>query len=206
MKLTKTLFGLMLGGLLTAASPMFADNVQYYTTGTFSDSGKSVVGNALNGLSFSGNGTPFLPDSVDAPTEIQLGSFAEYGFTTYSPTGTFTLTVDQTKPAQPSGGITSTELTGTFTTSLSKGDSSTAVLSFGSPTMTIDGVGYTTFMVGDAEYGVQSTTALPADSTTTLYGYVLDPAVPEPGCYALTGSGLIGLLAAAIRRKRSKVA
>jgi hypothetical protein len=181
------------------ALPMRAAiDVQYSTSGTFSDTTTAAA------ITFTGvtTGTASQP----FPVAINLGTFTSLvtsGNTAVS--GTFDLTVSQLIPNSGSDILTSDMLTGHLTPGNSQVDVSFSgdglVYSFNS-------VNYIEFGIGGVTYGVQEDTllnpanpAMDMEGVTPLNGIIIsDSAVPEPASVLLFGTVLAGV--ALIMRKR----
>jgi PEP-CTERM motif len=76
------------------------------------------------------------------------------------------------------------------------------VLGFGPPSDVPLSVGPVFLNAGDTL--AYASGGNPINGSTGLLNASVDAAVPEPGTFVLCGLGLIGLLASAVRRKRTK--
>jgi hypothetical protein len=213
---------LLLGGFLAVAFPASADIVVTYTTsGSFNGSGSTFTGSnsaSVTYLGLSGAGCVSNPASpnCDANFQATLGTFSSSipSNSSLTPSGTFTVTIDQTLYPYIgfpccSGSGSGTLSSASFTGSLSAGTgpaTGSAILTFTSPaTVVIQGVSYTLDNLTNG-----SLTIGPNASAVSLGALISVPAgtttfsnpTPEPALFGLTGAGLIGLAAMVMRRKR----
>jgi hypothetical protein len=214
------------------ATPAFAVEVSYTTTGVFTCSGVGYVcsGNTLtgpNGLNilFTGIAEQFPNADVPPASFAPFGTFTVTGMQTRGANdllnASFTLQVTQELPL-PGG----TENLGgpieNVTGQIRAGNSGvTVVFDHGTGTSAaggapdpIDGQPGIGFSFGGVSYIVDALTPLHPDFCATQDCSVTNPgisiingaidAVPEPTFYALTGIGFVGLFCMAMYRRRQK--
>jgi MYXO-CTERM domain-containing protein len=137
------------------------------------------------------------------PTNINLGTFRATGAAGLV-NDTFVLTVMQTVPTADSDTLTSASFAGSISAT-----SSNVSLSFAGdgPEINYEGTNYITFMIDDETYGLQEFTQLSPSSTaggtTTLGGLLIS--TPEPSAWVLAGTGMLGILGGALRRRKQVV-
>jgi hypothetical protein len=162
---------------------------------------------------------PTSPQTYNAPppTSFTYGAFDTVvpAGTTLTAGGNFTLAITQTIPSAGTGSIT--DVFSGSVTNTAGATSGSLGITFGGPNIgynpststlgCVVGVGgcieYTYITIDGVEYGVQTNNALATNGFYTLPGFV-DPIVPEPTFYWLTGTGFAGLLFMAIRRRRQR--
>jgi hypothetical protein len=224
-------FGLLAFAGVFALTPAFAVNVNFTTSGTFSGcgAGYTCAGDSLtsnNGIKilYTGEDGSDGPYTVPPITNITYGYFQASGNPPAGKTDTlaanFTLDIFQTEPpVVPNTEVLIGALSGTI-----KISNSTAVMNFtsatGAPftigTDPIGGAPAIAFTLGNEEYWVDTTLQIsPATkagkngqespivgSLTAVRSSGGGSGTPEPSFYLLTGMGLAGLFATAIRRKK----
>jgi hypothetical protein len=218
---------LRLAGLLLAVvvllTPAYAVDISYSTTGTFTGCGAGLgltcSGNTLTGphglsITFTGEAadTPNI-SNVPPPSPAGFGFFKVLGPTTgFTDTvlASFNLSLTQISPLFGSGTETlSSSVSGTI-----KKSNSQLVVSFSSgsgaavASLSTDavrpGVPALTFQLGDVIYWVDKQATLLPQNAFGITGVngAISSILPEPTFYTLTGSGFVGLLLLAVRRKR----
>jgi hypothetical protein len=192
-------------GSLSAA----AQNVTYFTTGTFAGAG--CAGNICTGTPTSGSGVFTLTfvnagsNTYGAPTTVDLGSFSTScagcggTLTSASFSGiTFTLLITQTAPTAGTGsfsdGVTGSLGWNPITSSLVWMPATTV--------LTIGGVTYTLTVDNSGNIKINAPTADQAPNLTAVKADIVASTVPEPSTVALMATGLFGLIPV-IRRRRS---
>jgi hypothetical protein len=223
-KFTGFLFAMVL--LLT---PAHAVDISYSTTGTFTTcnqlnfctSGATLTG--PNGLTISFTGvdadTPNISD-VPPPSAAAFGLFQVTGPATGNTDTippntfitTFTLAVTQLVPVFGAGTESFTsQLAGTISKSNSQlqvnftSGTGPAVTTVDVDPLAAGAVPALRFQLGDVVYWVDEQTSLNPQNSNGGFSSIngaISSILPEPTFYTLTGSGFVGLLFMAIRRRR----
>lgn len=202
--------------LVAAAGTLFATVpsaeavvVQYSTTGVFSLSGTNRVDlTTVGGGGFHDyvqfTGVNNVSANVGAvPVNANLGNLLAAIIHDSSGTaaGTFTLTIDQTVPGPSNGSFAPASFSGTLSR-IGGGEhaSGELVLTFVSPTITLDGIQYS--IAGLGQGGLAPNQLGLGLYNNALTAAISMSAVPEPAFEALIACGLAGICFMAIRRKR----
>lgn len=211
----------VLAGL--AIIPAFAVDVTYTTTGTFASSATNVF-TSTNGLTI----TYSEPPAIVMPSYPSNASFGTFTATGGGPTGvnspvdtTFTLAITQTSPAGPLTETLSDTFGGAgkfmcascshvfYNITGGSGAGGAPVLEAANNAGNPTGQNAYTFTLGGVVYWVDQTLAIVPSTTnggvSTIQGAIDASALPEPTFYGLTGIGLAGLFAMAIRRRRQQM-
>lgn len=218
------------GGLASPPAAR-ATTVQFYDSGSFTaGSGESAtnygnpqltVGSGFNTLNITyyvpNLGFPTTLSSSNLPQTVSIGSLSvnDNAFggrssqDTFSPTGSFSLTITQTKP-------TSSNDTGTYTAALGGSISGNTSNGSGSVTFNFGNAASTQFTIDNITYQLTDQNGNPLTSVSvnvsggsgsaTLYATVSDPSpaittAPEPSTLAMAGMGGLTLLAYGWRRR-----
>jgi len=188
-------------GSLFAAGQAFASNFTYSTSGIFSSSNSNTLTGTNETLTFTGVPNTLSNGMDSTPASDNLGIFSvnipnsQQASSLTIPNGEqFMLTINQIDPVG-TGTLSSADFTGTVSQNPPDNRSGMFTLTFQNTSVTLGGITYTITNVNDLNQlivGTQGTAIAATEMSAT----------PEPALYGLTGSGFIGLVAMAIRRKK----
>lgn len=187
--------------------------VEYSTTGVFSTSGTNtasltqvggsglqdhVVFTGVSNLSANAGATPVTSSLGNLFVSIIDGSSG-------TASGDFQLTITQTSPGPASASFSAAVFSGTISRLAGDGTQDAAgqlVLTFMTPTITLDGIQYSIDGLGAGGLGADQ---LGLDLYHNTISAAISTALPEPAFVGLIAIAMIGFSWAAIRRRRFRI-